>query len=304
LVTVEVKRRNVPSLVENEEGVTPEMTMTTNWDPNDPNNQGQGSHYVPNNGTSAGQTQPLIINMPPAQQGTTNSPTLSAEFQAFLDSRIEQVRKEEKDKLYPTIEELKGQLGELTAEREERIKREEEAQQQAAEEARLRQESEQTALERLQNFQQEAEQRFTELTRERDLAEAQRQKEFEWSRLQDYRTRRIAEESANIAPQFVDYISGNSEEQVEMSIAQAINKTNEIMNEIAAVNQRQRQAVPLPTTGMPATSLEGLSGTDQQQMSFTPEQLRDMPIEEYSKYRSQLMGALSSRVREQGPYAQ
>jgi hypothetical protein len=302
-VTVEVKRRNVPSLVENEEGVTPEMTMT--FDPNDPNNQGQGTHYVPNNQTSAGTTQPLIINMPPNNTGNQGgSPTLSAEFQAFLDSRIEQVRKEEKDKLYPTIEELKGQLGELTAEREERIQREQEAQQQAAEEARLREESEKTALERLQAFQTDAEQKFTELTRERDLAEAQRQKEYEYSRLQDYRARRIAEESANIAPQFIDYISGNSEDQVEQSIAQAVNKTNEIMNEIAAVNQRQRQAVPLPTTGMPATSLEGLSGTDQQQMSFTPEQLRDMPIEEYSKYRSQLMGALSSRVREQGPYAQ
>lgn len=241
----------------------------------------------------------VIVNVPPAPAPVDNSPT-AAEIQTLLDGERERVRKEEKDKLYPQIEDLKSQVQTLAQEREERLAAEQENAQQRAEAERLAQEAEMTALQRLEQYQSDQDRRFSELEAERDRERALRERESEFSRVVEYRARRMAEESSMIAPQLLDYISGTTEEQIEQSIEMAKAKTAQILEEVSQAQLGQRRQTSPSISGVPPVDM---MGGGEQQRSLSAEDIRNMDMSEYQQYRSQLLGAASDRARNQGPYA-
>src|SRR5882724_1948182 len=59
---------------------------------------------------------------PPAANGDVPPATETKPTKTFTAEDIERVRKEEKDKLYKSIEDMKGQLAAVTKEREDREK--------------------------------------------------------------------------------------------------------------------------------------------------------------------------------------
>lgn len=248
----------------------------------------------------------LTINMPPPAPPAASviSPELRAIFDAELQQERERVRTEEKNKLYPQIDELKGQLTVLTQEREDRIASEEAAQQQAAEAERLRQEAELSVVERLAQQQTDMDRRFADMQAERDRERAIQDRENEFRGLEDYKARVRAENADNIVPQLLDFITGGSKEQIDASVVNLIERSNAMMADIAAQmglqQQEQRRTIGMPVTGAPAIDMARM-GEDGQR-TFTDAELRAMPHEEYAKYRPQLMEAMRGQIRERGIY--
>ena len=82
-----------------------------------------------------------------------------------------------------------------------------------------------------------------------------REKEAQFATLVEYRhTRLAAEEEYNIAPQLVDFVTGNSEAEIDASIDRVKAKTAEIMAQVAeAQGQRQRQRPCRPRAALPWT---------------------------------------------------
>lgn len=174
-------------------------------------------------------------------------PQRNSEFQ-FTTEQIEKARREEREKVQREKARLKERMDAQTAELEELRKFREEQERQRLAEERKQQKKQKTedekdlsAKELLMRREQEWEQRLADQERRFEQMEAQSRLEREVMRLQVYIQRRVAEEqtAGNIAPQFIDYISGTSEEEVEAAIELARNKTAEILAEVT--NQRRNQ---------------------------------------------------------------
>ena len=254
---------------------------------------------------AAPQPGAITINVPQVQT-TTDPPAptttaLTPEMQAILDAERERVRKEEKDKLYPTIEELQGQVRTLAEDREARIAAEEEAQRQAAEEERLRREAEMSALERVQQIEAEMDRRLKDAEERAERERILREREMQFSEVLQYRAQRLAEEADNIMPQFADYVNGNTREDVEAAIQLAKEKTAQVVAEVQQTQFAGRQSLSMPVSGAPSVTPEALVGSDQQRV-LTNEDLRNMDQSEYAALRTQLLGATSQAVREKGVY--
>lgn len=285
------------------------MTMPPGYTPpNQPQiDPGTGLPFVQPTGTQGlglGQ-QPITINVndPAKPEGDPATEFVSrAQMEEILNAERERVRQEEKDKLYPTIEELKASQKTLTDDLEQRRAAETEAQQKAAEEERLRQEAEMTAMDRLQQTETQWETRFAQMQQERDAERAMLEKERQLGQLTTYTAQRIAEEAGDIAPQFRDYIRGNTPEEIEQSIAMAKQKTAEIVTEFQQAGLNNRRQLAPPIAGAPPIDPTTMTG-EQQTMELTAAQIRDMSMDEYQQYRQQLLQAGSQRVRDQGVYA-
>lgn len=86
--------------------------------------------------------------------------------------------------------------------------------------------------------------------RERELARARRK-----AQAAAYAERRIAEEQAarTIAPQFIDYVTGESVQDIELSIELAKAKTAEILAEVAGQRHARDAAQPAPQQVVPVS---------------------------------------------------
>jgi len=236
---------------------------------------------------------PVLVEEPPKQQAVDsngNGQTQTAPAtRTFTQEDIEKARKEEKDKLYKSIEEMKAQVSTLTKEREEReaaLKKQEE---QAAAEAKKKAEEEMSAKELLEQQRQEYEARFAQIEADRQRSEALLEREREFSALQDYRAQRLAAEADNIMPELLDYVSGMSQEEIDASIALAIEKTNAVFSNIRQAQQSQRQqqkgaSVTSPPTGPMEENNQGYE-------TLTADDIRGMDMATYAKNRDRLIRA-------------
>lgn len=251
---------------------------------------------------------PVVINMPnPAPAPTNDQQFISMEDAMRL---VEKARSEEKDKLYPTIEDLQTRVRATEQEREARETEQARLQQEAAEADRLRQESEMSAIQRMEQSNASWEQRFADMEAERARERALLEKEREYNDLNAYRNSRVQAEvdARNIVPQFAVFIGGNTREEVETAIDLAKIKTEELVTEINAA-QSTPPPTPRPTlpmSGMPAVDMPGGGGIlgQGEQITITPEEIRNMSMAEFAEHRNQLLGAASERARTQGIYAQ
>jgi hypothetical protein len=296
-MTIVVKRRNVALLGQTEEGDA-QMSMT-----------GEGSPSgIP--GAPAG----ITINVGERGEGQGVPPAANGSQQqqeeVFTRAQVEEmmghVRAEEKDKLYPELEQLRGTVTTLAQDREARLAAEQEEQQRLEAEAEAERLKNLDLEQRLQDSNQTWEHRFAQLEDERKREQIIFQKEQELARLGQYRVQRIAEMRDEIAPQFDDLVRGNTTEEIEASLALMAQKTAEIVEGFQAAaggtgQQQQQPRVGLPMSGMPPYDMAGL--VDQQQVTFSNEELAAMSPEEYSRLRPQLLGAVSARAKEAGIYA-
>lgn len=238
---------------------------------------------------------------PPPVPPAEISPQLQAWFDQEINRERERVRTEEKNKLYPQLDDLRGQVTVLSEERASRLQAEEEAQQAAAEAERLRQEAEMSAADRVQAMQTDMDRRFAQIELDRAQERALWDKETEFRSLEDYKGRRRAEEADNIIPQFMDLITGNNPEQVEASIEDMKQRSATLLAEIQGAQAVPvRQTPGLPVTGAPSVDMARMG--EEGRRTFTTQELADMPMEEYQVYRQQLMGAASQQVRDRGLY--
>jgi hypothetical protein len=246
---------------------------------------------------------------PPKPVGTATEPSREdgQHGRSFSTEDIEKARREEKDKLYGEIGGLKEELKAIKAEREKANKLAEEAQQKSAAEqaraepeAKKKQEEELSAKELLAQKEQEWEGRWRQLEEENARKDEILAKERRYNELVGYRQRRIEEEQDTIMPELRAHVAlANSEQEIEASILQMQETTNRILEQVTASQQQHRQQQRGTTaTAPPVGPLE--AQPEFQQLSN--DDLKNMDIATYAKNRERLLGAVSQRVRNQGPY--
>jgi hypothetical protein len=211
----------------------------------------------------------------------------------FTAEDIQKARQQEKDKLYQRLQAQEEQIKGFTAELEAQRKSREEAQaaderkaQEAAAEAKRRAEEEMSAKDLLAQKEQEWTSRFDQMERQREEERTLFAKEQEFNALQSYIQRRVGEETNEIAPELLDFVGGNSQEEVETSINTVKAKTQAILESVqqAAIQQRASMRGVSPT----GYSTTGPMDTDPGTKSYSLTDLRDMPMSEYAKIRGQL----------------
>lgn len=234
---------------------------------------------------------------PPSQQ--------PEQGRTFTAEDIEKARREEKDKLYSRLQSvdersksLEAELAELRREREEREAAE--AERKAAEEkaAQEKAEAEMSAKKLLEQRSTEWERRFEEIQREREQERAALAKAAEFEALRAYIQERVGAERDNIAPELVDMVTGNTREEVDRSIELMKSKTEAILQSVQQAQQAARsQMRGVSATGYTAT---GPADSDAGTRQLSVEDIKNMPMSEFARYRSQLLGSAATQTSNRG----
>lgn len=257
---------------------------------------GRPIHPIAGGSVDAGTETVVVVPDPGANAPVP--PSEQAPEGRFTAADIEKARKEEKDKVYADRKKWEDQaktfeqeLTLLRQEREEKAAAEavKEADKEAARKAKF--EDEASAKELLKAKEKEWEERFAASERERQEERVLLDKEKQYLALRDYTQRRVAEVQDTIAPELLDLISGDTPETVEASIATLQAKSAAILKAVQdAQNAARAQVRGVSSAGYGTTGpLENEPGTKQ----FTLDDLKNMSMAEYSKYRQGLLGASS-----------
>lgn len=247
----------------------------------------------------------------PDENGTTGDAgkddNRHSDPKTFSVEDIEKARREEKDKLYGSMEEMKKELAELRKQREAQEKKEaeaakkaEEERQKAEAEAKKKKEEEMSFKELLAQKEAEWQQQLDSLKMERERDQEILAKERRYNELVSYRSRRLEEEQDNIMPELRDLVRlGNSEDEIEQSLEEIKERTQRILQQVTQGQQQARQQQRgTQTTAPPVGPLE----SQQEFQQLSNDDLKNMDINTYAKNRDRLLGAVSQRVRERGPY--
>ena len=230
----------------------------------------------------------------------------------FTEDEVEQIRKQEKDKLYKRIEEadsrvksMEEQMNSIMAEREAAQKEVEERARQEAELLRQRELDELSAKEllakredefnlKIKDLESDYRRRFEEIELQRQAQEAILDKERRLQELTSYRQRRLSEESEYIIPELLDLVSGNSEDEIETSIVVLRDRSSAILESIQqAAQQQQGRLRGTQVTAPPIGPME----TQTEYQTLTADDIRNMSMEQYEKMRDRLLNARSNRGR-------
>lgn len=230
--------------------------------------------------------------------GAINTPAQSNPNEGamgYTADDLAKAREQEKAKLYPQLEKMREELASLKREREEEAANRAAAiaAKEAAEAAALRakEEEELSAKELLAKKEQEWNARLEQESLERERAFALLEKERKFQEVMNYRAFRIEEERETIAPQLLDMISGNSEEEIEQSISLLKEKTALIMQDVQQTVLNQRQQMVGARITAPAS---GPLDNESDQHIATPDSVRDMSLADYAKNRAKLLGSAAS----------
>jgi DNA repair exonuclease SbcCD ATPase subunit len=219
---------------------------------------------------------------------TTTEPASTQKF--YTDDDLAKVRSQEKDKLYPEIERLKEEVLSLKKDKEEKAARKaaEEAEKLASkaakEKAKLEEDLDAKDLIKLKEAEWSEQLERERNERERAFALLEREREF--ANLQTYRQQLLETERDNIIPQLVDFVQGNTAEELTQSVEQLKERSASILESAqAALQQQRRDMRGTSATLPPAGPLE----TNSEQRMPTAEEIAAMPMNEYAKYRSRLL---------------
>jgi Tfp pilus assembly protein PilX len=230
----------------------------------------------------------------------------------FSEDEVENIRKQEKDKMYKRLEEadtrvksMEEQMAIIAAEREaarqeaeERAKQEQEILKQrehnelSAKELLLKKEDEWT--QRFENVEKDYKARIDAIETQRAAQEALLEKERRIQELTAYRNSRVQDAADSIIPELQDLVFGNTEEEIENSIAVLTERSNAIIESIQqATAQQQGRLRGAPVTAPPVGPME----TQTEYQTLTAEDIRNMPMDQYMKMRDRLLNARPSRGR-------
>jgi hypothetical protein len=238
-----------------------------------------------------------VVNVSGAD-APTNSTDKSSKF--YTEEDLAKVRSQEKDKLYPQIEELKNKLSVLEKEKEEKAARkaakaaEEEAKKAEKQKQKMFEESKAKDLikltaeelrEELERERQERERTFALLERERQFAE-----------LQAFKQQVIEQERENIIPQLTGYIQGNTQEEIMASVEALKTQSASIMNDALTAAQNARKEMAGTRATLPASGPLDINSESRQ---FSAQDIAAMSVNDYAKVRDRLISE-SARGRSRG----
>lgn len=241
-----------------------------------------------------------------AEQVAEPTPTRTTkESRMFSQEEVEGIRRQEKDKLYDRINKLQEQVEVFNTERDEQKRLAEEIAAREAEERRQREEAEMSAKElllkredefekRLNTAQQEWEDKFNSLQQESEAQKAVLEQERRYQEIESYKSRRIAEEQDGIMPELMDFIRGNSEEEIDSAISAVKDRTSAILENIQQAMPQQQRLRGVPATGStPNGPMENMT----EQQTYTSADIAGMSMEQYAQVRDRLLASASMRGR-------
>jgi hypothetical protein len=235
-------------------------------------------------------------NVTPVVNSGTDAPTVDTS-KFYTEEDLAKVRGQEKDKLYPQIEKLKEELDAIKRDKEEQELARKAAEEAKALEERERAEDEMGVRDLLKAKEQEWAEQLEREREERERAFALLDREKTFAEIQNYRTSRLEDERDSIIPELVDLINGNSIEEIEQSIQGLKERSSRILDSAQQAMQSARREMTgtRVTTPPNAGPMDIETGTRQ----FTAEDIAAMPLNEYAKYRSQLLSP-NAQGRSQG----
>lgn len=227
--------------------------------------------------------------------GDPNQLNGSSTSRFFTEEDLNKARQQEKDKLYPRIEEMSSQLKALQAEREEQQKKAQEDAERLAREAKEKEEAELSVRALLQKKEQEWNDRFQSLEAQRAQDQAVYEMERRLAETEQYRMARLQQEGEFIIPELRDLVRGNTPDEIDASIMEMRQRTDAIMGNLSAVTSPQQAPVyrAAAPTAPPVGPMETASTTQR----LTPDDIRSMDIETYKRYRDSLLAQASQQYR-------
>lgn len=227
---------------------------------------------------------------------------------------IEQARKEEREKLYPQLtkrdEQFKTMEQEVAELRKAEAARQKERDKAAAAAEQARKEKEEAELsakdllaqrqqewdKQLEAVRQQSEQQVAALRAENEQREAIFAKERDFQALQLYIRDQVAAHQDDIAPELIDLINGNTQEEVDASVARMVEKTAAIVAGMRAATQQARAAMPGVSPGGGTAGI--VPGLDTGEQQLTPEDIKGMSMQDFAKLRTR--AGIAGRGQGQG----
>ena len=238
-------------------------------------------------------TVPTTPPEPPARPQRGAEPP-----QAFTAEDIERIRNEERARFQREVEradQLDAELVRFRQAEDERIKTEAKAAKDAEKAKKKSEEEEMDLRQLMERRDQEWEQRLAEERSAREAALAVLDQERRHSSLTTYMAQRMAIDAEEIAPELRDLVSGNSEEEIDASIAILKQKSAAILGNYQQVIRGQQAT--RPTVGVTAPPV-GPMETSQTTRTYTADELKAMTPEEYAAERDNLLRAASQGRRQ------
>ena len=249
----------------------------------------------------------IVIPVEATEAFHAEANTVAPKGKVFTEDEVENIRKQEKDKLYKRIEEaesryksMEEQVTSLASDREKAIREAQEIARKEEEIRRQREFDELSAKEllkrtedefnvKIKNVDAEWQNRFAQIEAERSAQQALLDKERQLREVETYRQRRVHESQDEIIPELIDLVAGNTPEEIEASV--------EILRQRSAaiIESIQQATQPSRVKGVSVTSPSvGPMETQTEYQTLNAEDIRNMTMDQYVKMRDRL---LSSRPK-------
>jgi hypothetical protein len=232
-----------------------------------------------------------------------NDPQGTPPGRVFTEDEVNRLLSRERDKLHGKIEKtderfrtMQAELKDLQKEREERAKEEDRRRKEAEDATRRAEEAELSAKDLIERRQAEWQEQFaaqqtqwqeqiTGLSSQLAERDAILHREREFAELRAYAQAQVAEARDEIAPELLDYIGGETKEQIDASIQTAKEKSAQIVASIQQAQVAQRAAMPgvSPAGFAPLGPIDAAGG----QRALSPDEIKGLSNAEYAKLRMQ-----------------
>ncbi len=219
---------------------------------------------------------------------TEEAPTQTQKF--YTEEDLAKVRTQEKDKLYPVVEQLKSEVASLKKDKEEKAARKaaeidaKAAEKAEKDKAKLIEDLDAKDLIKLTTD--ELREQLERERSERERAFALLEQERTYAELQNYKQNLIEQERENIIPELVDLVSGNTPDEVSASLESLKARSAKILESAQAAMQNARKEMRGTSATLPAA---GPLETNMDSRQFTAQDIASMSMNDYAKVRDKLM---------------
>jgi hypothetical protein len=264
-------------------------------------------------------TEPAVVipAAPPAPAPTVQQIPADILADPRVAAAVEAARKQEKDKLYETIEAekqrvaaLEQQMSAFSTDLTTRQQAEEAALKAAADAAEEKRLAELSFGEKLSEFQAQMTQQVGGLQTQLEQSQAIIAKEREFNELMQYRNTALTNEDPNgpgrglgpqIIPQMRDLVLGNNREEIEASISALAERSASILSDVATATAGRTALPPARGVGVTAPPVGPLDN-DSGYQTLSLEELQAMDMTQYSQLRGRLLGAASQQQQGRGMF--
>jgi hypothetical protein len=219
---------------------------------------------------------------------TEAAPTQTQKF--YTEEDLAKVRTQEKDKLYPVVEQLKSEVAALKKDKDEKAanraakEAEESADKAAKDRNKLIEDLDAKDLIKLTTD--ELREQLERERSERERAFALLEQERTFTELKNYKQQIIEAERDNIMPQLLKYLDGSTPEELAASAADLKAQTDSILQDAQSAMQNARKEMRGTSTTLPAA---GPLETNMDSRQFTAQDIAAMSMNDYAKVRDKLM---------------